>query len=119
MWCGVSTQAVLQRARAGPATGSAFQTISRIVGSFHIFTSSVLSSRAVTRSSRDSPEPSAMRTPGNRHAREPRIAARDGGAAGVVPRPSAWSPIAFSTISAAKLSLQWSIDSTISERGSE
>ena len=46
-----------------PATGSAARRSARSAGSFQISTSSAASSRAVTRSSRESPEPSTIRTP--------------------------------------------------------
>ena len=90
---------------AAPATGSAAQTTGRSVGLFQIRTRSEVSSRAVTRSSRERPEPSAIRTPasGTPAARRSR---RDHPApAAVVPRPTRLAPIAFSTISAVKLSL--------------
>ena len=50
------------------------------LGSFQIRTSSAVSSRAVTRSSRESPEPSAMCTPGHRDAVRGQVALRHGGA---------------------------------------
>ena len=72
-----------------PATGSAFQTTSRIAGSFHIFTRSAVSSRAVTRSSRESPEPSAMWTPATGIPPAARSRFVTAAPAAVVPCPSA------------------------------
>ena len=89
-----------------PATASEFQTTFRIVGSFQISTSRVASSRAVTRSSRERPDPSAMRTPATGTPALRRSRRTTSAPAAVVPWPTACKPIAFSTISAVKLSLQ-------------
>jgi hypothetical protein len=88
-----------------PATASELVTIVRRLELFQKTRSKLDSARAVTRSSRDSPEPSTIRAPESGTPAAARSRRTIEAPVAVEPMPAPSAPIAFSTISAVKLSL--------------